>query len=323
VVDTLVNTCSDDQRRIRLIRQVYDRPVSREDGGLCPTEYRYVRSKAKLFLDNGQGPDFIRIVALGLSHDWPELKGLIERTLNDTPREQISDAVVSLVRSCFWALEEDMSQEAPTQFGVWLLDQVLLLPDLSVLSNTAEWELDEMLKRVGHLPVIWLPGALRRRADMEARDERGSVIAIDHGALLSRCVAPITKAHVGNPEISKAIAALIDLASNTGTIGCCLPRLLLRVDPEGLVVPQEVANRLRATSSPDDLRRLARIAGGYAIASPPWRTIAQPLVEHAGRESLPPERRRLFSALMPKGARAWWAAPGGVPQVRTPVTFGH
>ena len=314
LVDKLVNTCSDDERRIRLIKQVYDRPVSREDGRLCPAQHSYLRSKAKLFLDNGQGPDFIKIAVLGLSRDWPELKGLVERTLNEIPREQLGDAVVSLVRSAYWALDEDKAQEAPPDFGIWLLDQVLLLPDLSVLSNTAEWELAEILKRVGRLPVTWLPGALQRRVDMEAQDESGRVIATDHGVLLSRCVAPITKAHVGNPEISKAIAALIDLSSNTGTTRYYLPRLLLGVDPEGLVVPQEVANRLRATSSLDDLRRLARIAGGYAIASPPWRTIAQPLVEHAGRESRPLERRRLFSALMPKGARAWWAAPGGVPQ---------
>ena len=149
---------------------------------------------------------------------------------------------------------------------------------------------------------------------MEAQDESGIAIATDHGVLLSRCVASITKAHVGNPGISKAIAVLIDLAPNTGTIGYYLPRLLGYVDPEGLVVPQEVANHLRATSSLDDLRRLARIADGYAIASPPWRTIAQPLVEHASREPRLPERRRLFSALMPKGVRVWWAASGGVPQ---------
>lgn len=314
LVDKLVSMCSGDERRIRLIKQVYDRPVSREDGRLCPAEHSYVRSKAKLFLDNGQGPDFIKIVVLGLNRDWSELKGLVERTLNEIPREQLGHAVISLVRSAYWALDEDKAQETPPDFGIWLLDQVLLLPDLSVLSNTAEWELDEILKRVGRLPVTWLPGALRRRVDMEAQDEGGRAIATDHGVLLSRCVAPITTAHVGNPEISKAIAALTDLSSNTGTTRYYLPRLLLGVDPEGLVVPQEVANRLRATSSLDDLRRLARIAGGYAIASPPWRTIAQPLVEHAGRESRPLERRRLFSALMPKGVRVWWAAPGGVPQ---------
>lgn len=314
LVDKLVNTCSGDERRIRLIGQVYDRPVSRDDGRLCPAEHSYVRSKAKLFLDNGQGPGFIKTVVLGLSHDWPELKGLVERTLNEIPREQLGDAVASLVRSVYWALDEDKAQETPPRFGIWLLDQVLLLPDLSVLSNTAEWELDEILKRVGRLPVTWLPGALQRRVDMEEQDESGRVIATDHGTLFGGCVAPITKAYVDNPEISKAIAALMDLASNTGTIGHYLPRLLLSVDPEGLVVPREVANRLRATSSPDELRRLARIAGGYAIGSPPWRTIAQPLVERAGREPRLPERRRLFSSLMPRGVRMWRATPGDVPQ---------
>ena len=314
MVDTLVSICSDDGRRIRLMKQVYDRPISRDDGRLCPGEHSYVRSKAKLFLDNGQGPDFIKIAVLGLNHNWPELRNLVERTLNKIPDEQMGEAIVSLVRSAYWALGEDKAQETPPHFALWLLDQVLLLPDLSALSNVAEWELVETLKHVGRLPVTWLPGALQRRVDMEAKDESGRVIVTDYGTLLSRCVAPIAEAYVGNSEISKAIAALIDLASNTGTIGYYLPRLLLGVDPEGVAVPQEVANRLRATSSLDDLRRLARIAGGYAIASPAWRTIAQPLVERAIRESRLPERWRLFSALMPKGVRVWWATQGGVPQ---------
>ena len=47
----------------------------------------------------------------------------------------------------------DKAQEPPSHFGIWLFDQVLLLPDLSVLSNTAERELDEILNRVGRLPV--------------------------------------------------------------------------------------------------------------------------------------------------------------------------
>jgi hypothetical protein len=118
------------------------------------------------------------------------------------------------------------------------------MPALYVLSNTAVREIGEILKHVGHVSVIWLPEALQRCAESEATCESGRVRVVDHSALLSQCIGPVTKVWFGSPEISDTVAALVNLASNIGTIGYYLPQLLRGIDREGLVLPQEVARSL-------------------------------------------------------------------------------
>ena len=195
-----------------------------------------------------------------------------------------------------------------------MLDQLLRMPDLGGLDENIGWYIQEILKRVGRAPLSWLPRALARRRDMEAQGGSEKVRAVSRHARVSRYVAPITATHVNDPEVGKAVEALVDLVWDRVMVGYYLPEILRDVDPEGLLIPAEVTRRLANVTSMDDVWWLARIAGAYAMGSSAWRTIAQPVILRAVRSGSDEERRSLFNALTDHGPRFWRGTPGEVPQ---------
>jgi hypothetical protein len=118
---------------------------------------------------------------------------------------------------------------------------------------------------------------------------------------------------VAVPEVRAAVGALIDLVSDNGTVGYHLPEVLHDVDPEGLLVPAEVARRIVTASTDEASRRLARIAPAYVVGTPAWRTIAKAVLAQAPQD--PDKRRHLFSALGERGVRTFSGTPGEVPVV--------
>src|SRR2546426_6006126 len=84
---------------------------------------------------------------------------------------------------------------------------------------------------------------------------------------------------VNDPEVGKAVEALLDLVWDRETVGHYLPELLQDVDPEGLRIPAEVARRLAHVTSKEDMGILARIAAVYLVADSACRTIARPVVD--------------------------------------------
>ena len=106
----------------------------------------------------------------------------------------------------------------------------------------------------------------------------------------------------------------MDFGDDSGSVGYYLPEICRDIDPEGLMVPTEVARRVSGVTTPQELRRLARIAGGYAIGSAPWRAIAKPVIARA-MLSGGDERRAVFARLADRGIRSWSGTPGEVPAI--------
>ena len=150
---------------------------------------------------------------------------------------------------------------------------------------------------------------------METQEGYEKVHAVSRHARLSRYVAPISATHVNDPEVGKAVEALLDLVWDRGTVGHYLPELLQDVDPEGLRIPAEVARRLAHVTSKEDMWLLARIAGVYAVGGSAWRTIAKPVIVRVVRSGSEEECRLLFNSLTDHRPRTWSGRPGEVPQI--------
>ncbi len=80
------------------------------------------------------------------------------------------------------------------------------------------------------------------------------------------------------------------------------------------MIPEAVAQRLRAATNVEEAGRLARIAGAYAVGSAPWRTIAKAALR-SGAGGSPDARRSFFGALAERGIRSFSGTPGEVPAV--------
>jgi hypothetical protein len=67
-------------------------------------------------------------------------------------------------------------------------------------------------------------------------------------------------------------------------------------------------------ASAEDVRRLARIGGAYAVNSPPWRTIALATIRAASSHG-PEALRSIHGALGHRSIRSWSGAIGEVPPI--------
>jgi hypothetical protein len=187
--------------------------------------------------------------------------------------------------------------------------------DLDELGGNVEWYLEDTLKLVDRAPLSWLPGALAARSELETKKGRPTGFrAVGYNVRLSKYVKSITSADVTDVAVQDAVRAIIDIGADHGTVGYYLPEVLCEVDPEGLVVPAEVAKRLTVAAGLEGVRRGARIGGAYVVGSPPWRTIAKAALASTAAASSE-ARRALCEALGERGIRSFSGMPGEVPEI--------
>jgi len=316
LVVELLAICGSDDQRIGFLRRIYGIfPPPYKASQLSTAEHGYLRSLAPVFMARRQGPAFIQVVGWTFHYDWQALKILIEQTLDDISSDQMGAAINILVDSIYWTLRESDPATIPQGLTLWLLDQLLRTPDLEVPGGRLHWHVREILKVAGSAPLSWLPEALERRRDMEISGEREKVRAFSHQARLSHYVTPITTVTLNDPSVLNAVRDLVDLLLDQGTLSYYLPELLRDVDPEGLLIPTEVANRVAGEAKQDDLLRLSRIAGIYALGGNAWRTIAKPIILRAVRAPREEVRRSLFSSLIHRRFDFWSASHGEVPKI--------
>jgi hypothetical protein len=317
LVQELVDRCGSDQQRLALLIRLYIR-----GGDLTPGEHALLRSSKSLFLRSGQAPAFVAATARTLRYEWPALKTLVEEVLQSIPSAERSPALRSLVESVNAAVHGADPATVPTGLGVWLLDQLLQLPDLDDIGGNVEWYLEDTLKLVGRVPLSWLPRALAARSALEARqDGSAGFHALGYHTRLSKYVKSLTAADATDEPALDAVRALLDLGDDHGTVGHYLPEVLRDVDPEGQVVPAHVAQRLGQATVLEDARRLARIGGAYVVGGSAWRTIAKAALQSTAAGS-PDTRRALFGALTERGIRSFSGKPGEVPSVFTAAVDG-
>ena len=318
LVVKLTDACGSDKQKRNVLQQLYGQlpRMEKDTGILSDKEFVFIRSQEKLFVDAKQAPAFITCVAWGLDFEWTNLKSTVERVLDAVPNEKIVLALNALVNALFWALRKRDSEEIPSDLGVWMLEQLLRVPNIDSLGKNLEWQVNEVLKQVGKVPLTWLPEALRRRRDMVTQRGHEDVLALSRRMRLSCFVDPIGQDRDVDADSSSAVYKLLDFVSDTGSVGYLLHEILRDVDPHGRIVPAEVARRFTETDDRDAARRLARIGSGFALNTPAWRTTAKPVLARAANAD-EEERGSLYLALTELGTRSWLGTPGEVPAIFT------
>jgi hypothetical protein len=309
-------SCGSENQCIDLLVQIYGHfPSPRFVGHLTREEHDLLRDQKELFLRHGSGPAFVAATAVTLQHDWPALRVLLHEVLQSLPTAERSAAFRALVEGVYRGVEEADPARLPPDLGEWLLDQILSSPELEHLGADVAWHLEELSRRLGPVPVAWLRGALEARSALEAsQDGATGVRAFTPRVRLGRYVKRIVGADLADTSITEAACALLDLVWDDGSVGFHLPEILRDIDPEGLVIPAAVAERLQSTVTPEQAQRLARIAGAYHVGSRPWRTIAKVVLSVSALAGVD-ARRQIFGALADLGLRTWSGRPGEVSTV--------
>ncbi len=311
----LMRTCGSNDQRIRLIHRHYN-GLRLDYRQIEDAEHDHLRSLSTLFLEHKKGAAYIQAIGWTLNYKWPDLQALIERVLDHVDHDQLAVSVRCLIETAYYAIRQDTSpQPPPDGLGQWLLDQVLRLSKFDDLGSSIDWYIEDLLNRIGKVPVSWLPGALEKRRAMEAADESRVVRALSYHPKLSSFVRPITAADKDNPDAARAVKSLTNMLIDKTVLGYYLPEILHDVDPDGLLVPDEIVSRVAAAANRDEVWSYARVAGTYEVGSTSWRTIARPVVIRANKSEKAEERRDLFVIILHKGMRSWSGSPGQVPQL--------
>ena len=311
LVTKLFDSCSDDSLRVNLLKRLYERPYV-----LSEEEFLFIRSQHSMFLQADSALLYITCVGWGVDFQWQELKMLIEQVLDELLDGQITAAVDVLSKTLLSALYDgsERAMQVPEDLGGWFLNQLLRVPDLSNLGETIEWRIQEIIQRVGRVPLEWLPDALACRQSLENQTSTVKFRAIGHRVRLSNYVIPIASKNEMSQEEVAVIRRILDFVDDTGSIGYHLYQILQDIDPHGCVVPEEVVHRISGMSETSDVWKLARVAGAFPVGSLPWRKIAKPVLE---RTMLihPGDRDGLYFALGGEGIKSWSTAPGEVPAI--------
>lgn len=314
LVRDLLDECGSDERRAHLLERVYGKvPKLREVAGFTVEERELLRNSRCLFTNTGRDAAFVAALALSVGEDWPTVQPLLEDVLQSVTAERLPHSIDALVSAIYWVVQEDTELQPPTVVAEWLMSQILALPDLNDIGGNGEWKLTEILKRLGKPDVRWLAQALRRRQGQEsANDLATKSRAISHSARVSKYVRQVDAACASDGDVVAALNEVLDFVKENGSVRYYLPEILHDVDPEGLVVPAAVVKRLASATDAQGVRRLARLAGGYAMNSSPWRTIALAAIRAANRFS-GEELRSVYGALEERGVRSWSSEFGEVP----------
>jgi hypothetical protein len=126
---------------------------------------------------------------------------------------------------------------------------------------------------------------------------------------------PVTTAQKSDPDVIRDIKALVDMLLDKSLVGYYMPDILQDVDPDGVLVPDEIVSRLSQAMNREEVWCFARVAGTYEIGSVVWRTIAKPIIIRAVLSASEEERLTLFSFLLPSGMKSWSGDPREVPQL--------
>lgn len=316
LVKDLLARCANDERRAHLLERIYGRvPKLSVVGDFTSEEHALLRSACDLFTSTGRDVQLVAGLALTVGHDWSSLRPLLESVLRGIPVDRQHQAAYTLVDATYWAVREDAPTPPPDGLAEWLMTQLLTLSDFDDLGGNGEWHLAEIIKRLGSIELRWLPGALAQRQQQEAstQDSR-QVRALSHNVRISKYVKSIAVDDAASPSVMGAVGEVLDLVKDNGSVGYYLPEVLRDIDPEGFVVPAQVAARAALGSDAEGVRRLARIGGAYAVNSLAWRTIALATIRAAsplGIDAL----RSVYGALGERGIRSWSGAVGEVPPV--------
>lgn len=308
----LMETCGNEEQKTILVWRVYSRfPPWGKASELTEAEHDLIRSLGNRFLSNQQGVYFIAAVGWSINYEWEELRGILEQTLDspDLPPQHIGKAIDTLVRGIYGALHDREDTQPPRGMGLWLLEQCLRVPDLDRVGGLFSHHLEQILERVGKPSVTWLPGALHKRVQLEKELGAQSCSALSHELRLSRLVEPVSPDDLEDPDKKKAVEKLVDLVSDRGSVGYFMPEVLYDVDPDGIMVPAEVARQFQRSTDERCRWRLARIGGAYALGSLPWKAIAKPVISHAVLSS-EEDQRSLFGCLTSNRTEVWSGTPG-------------
>jgi hypothetical protein len=217
--------------------------------------------------------------------------------------------------NCFAALFEafhflDLFRKDYPVLGVqklhfdWLLELMVVLPDLDKIGEYREHEFSQLIQRFGRKPLGWLLSVLAARIAVGKAEEAGDgepFKLVPTRFRLTMFVLELSPTSEQSELEREQAGTLLEYATRRDLLGYILPQYAADIDPRGTVVPKLVTSRIESlvTKDRDSVCEWARFAGYYGFNSPPWKEIAK-IAVMSSRDLPERDRISVFVELLPR-----------------------
>lgn len=312
LVFQIFESCGSTQIKIWFLKRFYQPLATVKNlGGFSVQEIEWLRAEntRELFAESAQLPAFLEIVGWTIHHDWEGLKTLVEEVIGEANGNERIASISALGNSIYWAVRTREEETLPPDLSEWLMNQVIRVFDISELNSNVHWRLEKTLEKAGKLPLSWLLEAIDKRMREPEQKEKGYFKVLSGHPRLTKYIQPVEQSTASDPQVLSAIDFLLNLIIKNRGVGFYLPTYLVDIDPDGLIVPKLIAERIDSTKDEDAIYSLAIVAGQYKIGTEPWRVIARSVISTA-KESDETEKFHFFSALCREETKAWTRTRG-------------
>lgn len=305
VVSDILSHCSTDEDRINVIFGIYCWNIQ----GPTLEERDYVYSLENLFLRNNSLNKFIQVIEWTSRLDWDGYKHLVENLFSGLPMSEKHNVLIKVIETVYLRIKNETPIQSKIGLIDWLFSMIIRLDDMDRI-HPVEWQLNELSKKMGRMPLTWLPEAINSRLQLKAESIHGPIRVLGSQFSLAYFVEGVSKENYMDKSVRSSVIQIVNLIKDGDLISYILPIWIKSIDPEGLLIPDIVAELITKGDDSSGWRRLRRVAMGYPLNSGPWRKIAIATANRAEQES---DGNSVFHDLTNAGMRSWSSSPGEVP----------
>jgi len=288
-------------------------------------EVEVVLEQQEHFLQAGSAVCFVGLLgSIFPFSSSKKIKNAIRITLGKIDHKQSSNGLGAFLQSLSYAMrnyiERCRAQKIkPTVdpcLSIWILNQVLHLPDIDNLSSTNVQYLKELLQ----MPLLnkpdleWLVSAVKQRVEMASESEGFHIQILPGRERLSEWIAPISMEQ-NEHNTRNLISELLSYTDSYPQLGYRLPLYLFDIDPEGIITVDLILEKLadpRVRNDPSKIWRWAKFAGYYSDSSTAWYKIAHEVCSLA-EQFHERDKYSIFHALTSPEPKIWMSNMGEVP----------
>lgn len=321
VLENHLLSCPSDENKRLLIVNVYNKIRPDRFGKAKDVELNILEKYSIPIIQSKtnatNATNFFNILGSMFDIDFNRIKKIIEQCFKQLPPDKITSCYSSLINGIHFRLI--FKKDFPVSFGKqevhWILDQLVIIPDLDDLGDHTEWILNDFLKYSEKLPLKWLLEFIKTTINLnkEKPDVYSNKI-IPWRFKIFKFVQTITendKDDIGKKEI---LRSLLEYNSNNNLLSYELPDLMINIDPEGMMLPELLLEKIQQSISENNLDKIipwSRYAGQYQYNKDIWRKLSESVLNFALEKCDEEQRKRLYSSLYSKvhEIESWCGSP--------------
>lgn len=284
---------------------------------VSPDEFDYLLTVQDNFKAVNKLVPYLQIIGGMALVDLVKFQSCSEQILASLPLSEKEKGLSALIESLYYAVqrsfEKNKSENPNNDLVFWVLNQVIQLPDLDHLG--ANWHLEEFLKLLKKPDITWLYEAIKKRIVLAQQNNEYEILPFSN--FLTTCMTKPSEQDFQQTAIRQAVSHLIDLLWQEPCLLFRLPKCLVEIDPNGLLVPDTIVKVLIEHDKAHDfdfISYMAQVAGYYHMNEVAWRKIAhQVCVNIRDQEFKERDKRHVMLQLQNPDPGFWICTPGKVP----------